>query len=244
MKLTKLMPTVFAILAGAGIFGEEAVILRIRADQPPVDSTNSEKRAFLVREMAWLAYLDVNGRLVEEFQNYSQGATSPDGKWLAATRKAEQDLIIRPIAGSDKPIKLEFTLAVPYPYVELKWSRDSKRLLIWETGSTDQKEFQFATRIFDMQSQKFSTLKLPVQCDVNDWSADGSRILTDMLADDVGNDGRWRGIAWLNVDGSGAPEFLTGKDETATEGRLSPDGKKLLFLTEKRPTLADHGHGA
>ncbi len=234
MKSTITSLTAIAIVLATGFIDTGDLILHVRGDQPQINTAKSEKRAFLVREMAWLAFLDADGRLVEEFQNLDQGAISPGGKWLAAVRKAEHDLTVRPLGGSEEPIKLELALDFPCPYAKCYWSFDSKRLLIWETGSSDQKNFEYASRIYDMASGKMSTLKLPKECRINDWAADGRRLLVDTMPESASLDGSWyRGIAWLSADGNGAPEFVTGRDEIATAGRLSPDGKQLLFLTEQ-----------
>src|SRR5439155_24985720 len=65
---------------------------------------------------------------------------------------------------------------------------------------------------------------------VNGWSADGRRFLTTVQT--VENSPR---IAWLNADGTGGPEFLSPDGEIAYGGRLSPDGRRLLYVAGPQP---------
>jgi Tol biopolymer transport system component len=43
-------------------------------------------------------------------------------------------------------------------------------------------------------------------------------------------------LAWVNVDGSGNPEYITSTGEYSDRGRISPEGRRILCqITPKRP---------
>jgi dipeptidyl aminopeptidase/acylaminoacyl peptidase len=60
---------------------------------------------------------------------------------------------------------------------------------------------------------------------VTGWEPDGKRLLATVAEAD--GSGR---LAWVPVAGGGSPDFLTPADEAAYDGRLSPDGKRILYL--------------
>jgi Tol biopolymer transport system component len=76
-----------------------------------------------------------------------------------------------------------------------------------------------------LTTKSVSELKLPGKWWPSDWSADGKRVLATT---DTGN-GAAR-IAWVNVDGTGDPEFVTAEDEIAYGARLSPENRRILCL--------------
>jgi Tol biopolymer transport system component len=83
--------------------------------------------------------------------------------------------------------------------------------------------------VYDLATKDLVGLSVPEECWVNDWSADGKRLLTTARAD--GGNVR---VAWVNADGSGKPEFLTPEDEVAYFPRLSPDGQRVLCMAGPR----------
>ena len=69
--------------------------------------------------------------------------------------------------------------------------------------------------MYDLRTKKLSEFKVPGECWVSDWSPDGKRLLTDVRP----NDGTVR-VAWINADGGGNVDFVTGEDEVAYRGWL------------------------
>jgi hypothetical protein len=82
--------------------------------------------------------------------------------------------------------------------------------LICEQGFNEDRSRASAYRVYDLDSRSLTTLKLPDEWWPSDWSADGKRLLTSLR----GKDGSIR-VAWVNVDGTGRPEFITCEEEIA-----------------------------
>jgi Tol biopolymer transport system component len=142
--------------------------------------------------------------------------TSPEGKrqgWLVVQSRVHQEerkvvpLIWETARSSASPL----------------WSSDSKRILICEQASTHDPSAELSSRIYEMGSDSTTKVKLPGEWSPSDWSSDCKRVLTS-LRSAKGN----MGVAWVHIDGTGAPEFLTSDQEVAHGARLSPDNRRIL----------------
>src|SRR5439155_20215437 len=109
------------------------------------------------------------------------------------------------------------------------WSSDSRRILICEQGFHEDRSRASAYRVYDLDARSLTTLKLPDEWWPSDWSADGKRLLTSLR----GKDGSIR-VAWVNVDGTGRPEFITSEQEIAYGAKLAPDNRRVLCMVGPR----------
>jgi Tol biopolymer transport system component len=160
--------------------------------------------------------------VVEDLDGIMNPRRSPDGKWLACVEVTGEfrryQLAVRPARGIGRPLLFESrsdgTLFV--------WTRDSKRVLVVEDFAKSSDGKTPAKRTFKLcEPATGEVSELPLQADrwVTDWSLDGKRLLSSERG----------GLAWVSPDGKGEPEFITPADEKAYWGRLSPDGKRVLY---------------
>lgn len=234
MISTRLKLTALALVIASGLVGGSSLILGLCWGQSPspaspVEPDDSAKRStpvtFLVWESTGLAYLDAEGKEMESLRNSFRGAASPDGKWIAAIRHESREkaiLIIQPVRQPGDSIKVELVFNGLGEVLPV-WSADGKRVFIGESHSESEDNWKYAFRVYNLATKNASEVKVPDGYWVTDWSKDGKKFLARQL-----KNGATR-LAWLNADGSGEPEFLTGEDEIATDGRLSPDGTQVLF---------------
>jgi len=117
------------------------------------------------------------------------------------------------------------------------WAADSKRLLIGERGRGKDGASQYSYRVYDLTTKTMTDLtktiielNLGTDHSVTGWSADGKRLLATVWLG-----GQTVRIAWINVAGGGKPDFITSADEVAFNGRLSPDGRRLLCQVGPKP---------
>ena len=109
--------------------------------------------------------------------------------------------------------------------IQLMWSFDSQRILICEQGHNEDGSRGSAYRVYDLNAKSLTELKLPKEWWPSDWSADGKRVLTSLRTD-----GDTIRVVWVNLDGTGKPEFITSEEEVAYGARLSPDGRRILCM--------------
>jgi Tol biopolymer transport system component len=156
-----------------------------------------------------------------------EAALSPDGNWIAFSefRKAGPAAIVEANSITQSSVQPQERMTFPTMWgttgsiLRPLWSFDSKRILICEQGWRDNAR-ESACRRYDLTKKELTVLKLPATWWPSDWSADGTRLLTRL-------DGR---VAWVNLDGTGEPEFITRELEVAYGARLSPDGRQILCL--------------
>src|SRR5262245_20837666 len=177
-----------------------------------------------------LGFLDPAGREVEKVDpTIGNGTLSPDGRWLAClqgvTGERLSRMVLRP-RGHDAPVVVVPEIGIaPGEGCLPVWSADNKRLFVGEHrkpgGGMDERRY----RIYDLTTPELGEVKLPEGFWVSDWSRDGKRLLG------YHNEGGSTRLAWVNTDGSGKPEYVTPDTETAFSPRLSPDGRKILYLS-------------
>ncbi len=161
------------------------------------------------------------------------GAFSPDGRWVAFSRYEPNPppgerpgrLVIqsrvRPEDHTTVPLVWGTTGSSFLPL----WSSDSLRILICEQGFNEDRSRRSAYRVYDLATKDLTPLRLPEAWWPSDWAADGKRLLTSLRA---GN-GSLR-VAWVRIDGTGEPEFLTSDQEMAYGAKLSPDNRRVLCM--------------
>jgi hypothetical protein len=208
------------------------------------DAARSPRECFFVIDHG-SALLGADGVELERLDPVmnSWGALSRDGRWVAFGRSA-------PDRNPDGTRRSEFliksrvdpgdTATVPMNWGQTGssvlpiWSPDSKRLLLCEQGWNG-RERASSFRIYDVASRACSPVNLPQRWWPNDWSADGKRVLISL-----GSEKTIR-IAWVNIDGTGEPEFVTSPDEVAYRGHLSPDNRRILCMMAARKADGTHG---
>jgi Tol biopolymer transport system component len=203
-----------------------SVVLMAAVEAAPVPVSKAVG-IFLVQDSG-LEYLRADGRKLERLDNVTNGSLSPDGKRLACVEffgdPLRCRLLLRPRAGAEKSVTAPLLFDEPgRSGCQMIWVADG-RLLISENRGTKDGGLECACRVYDPETKKMTDLKLPEGHWVSGWSKDGKRLLTDFRPD--GSSAR---VAWVNVDGTGEPAFLTPEDEVAYGARLSPDGRKVLF---------------
>jgi hypothetical protein len=171
-----------------------------------------------------------------ESRTNGAGALSPDGKWVAFAGGVDDEshgaMVIQSRSEPHDRTRVQLIWGKSGTSFLPIWSSDSKRILICERGRDAAGDEASRYRVYDLAAKSFSELKVPSACWVNDWSADGKRLLTTVDGD-KGNSLR---IAWVNADGTGQPAYITSENEEACLARLSPDGTRVLC--KLKPKLA------
>jgi RNA polymerase sigma factor (sigma-70 family) len=153
---------------------------------------------------------------------------SPDGKQLAFLVQAEED----PPKNRD-PLRKVYVrrLDEPEPGTDLgeaqmlSWSPDSKQLVVtYFVRGVEPKDDTFATVMVDLKTGKRTAVKLPDNQFVTDWSRDGKYFVTT----EVSREEETGRLHLVRRDGS-EDKVLRAAGNLAIDGRLSPDGSKVLY---------------
>ncbi len=208
------------------------VFLVVAATGAQADSGDAEM--FLVRDRGY-ALLGPDGEEKDRLESIvsAAGALSPDKQWVAFSRtkpsslpgESQGELVIQSRARPEQRTAVPLVWGTTGSSFQPLWSRDSFRIMICEQGWMGDGTRGSAYRVYDLRTTKLSEFKVPGECWVSDWSPDGKRLLTDVRP----NDGTVR-VAWINADGGGNVDFVTGEDEVAYRARLSPDGHRILCM--------------
>jgi Tol biopolymer transport system component len=218
-RLPKLIPCRYWLAFSAGI-----LLLAHAAhsgDRPASD-------IFMVIDQG-TALLGPDGEEIERLDSlaHAAGALSADGRWIAFAQSRqtepegswEHNLVIQSRADPRDRRTVPLVWGSTGSSFLPLWSSDGKRILICEQGWRD-KVRESAFRMYDLNRKDLTELKLPEEWWPSDWSADGKRLLSSL-----GATGR---VAWVNIDGTGEPAFITRELEVAYGARLSPDGRRIL----------------
>ena len=103
--------------------------------------------------------------------------------------------------------------------------RRQPAILICEQGFNEDRSRGSAYRVYDLATKGLTTLRLPEEWWPSDWSAEGKRLLTSLRT----ANGSLR-VAWVRIDGTGEPEFVTPDQEVAYGAKLSPDNRRILCM--------------
>jgi RNA polymerase sigma factor (sigma-70 family) len=190
---------------------------------------------FLVQNPG-LLFLDADGKEKEKLDPpATNGALSPDGRQIAALEHdaaaRRSSLVIRTRGEKSEPVVVPLVFGQPGRSGCLPvWSADGRRVLIGEEGVGEGGVRGYAYRVYDLAAKTLTEVKLPDGCNVTGWSADGQRLLADVRP--TPSTAR---VAWLNADGTGKPEFVSPEGELGYGGRLSPDGRRMLYVGGPEP---------
>jgi Tol biopolymer transport system component len=185
------------------------------------------------------ALLGPDGEEKERLETITNGAgaISPDGLWAAFSQsepnpprgERQGKLVVQSrVNPAERRIVPLIWGTSGSSFLSL-WSSDSKRILICEQGHNEDGTRGVACRVYDRGSNGLTKLHLPDAWWPSDWSADGKRILTSLPAENASTR-----VAWVHVDGSGEPEFLTSDQEVAYGAKLSPDNRQILCIVGPR----------
>ena len=198
---------------------------------------------FLAQDVKGFVFLDSEGKDKERPEpRTSNGALSPDGKRLAGLEYdkglGRSQLVIRTLGSKEAPVIVPLVLGgrPGSSGGQAIWSRDGEQVMNWENATDDDGTRKWAYRVYDLNKTTHLHVNLPDGCAVRDWSLDGKRFLVDLRP----TEGTVR-MAWLNADGTGNPEFLSPEGEYGYGGRLSPDGKRVLYWGGPEPPEGKRG---
>lgn len=216
-----------------------AVTLVATANPVPKPAPPTE---FLVNQSSHLGFLDSDGKEKGKTDPPStNGALSPDGRRLAALEydhdAKRSFLVIRTREPKGEPVVVPLVFGQPGRSGGLPvWSADGRRVFLGESGVADDGTRGHAYRVYDFASKALTDVKLPDGCSVSGWSVDGKRFLADVRpsAEEVR-------VAWLNADGTGKPEYVSPAGEIGYGGRLSRDGKWVLYQGGPQPPKGQRG---
>ena len=214
--------------AGIDAFQLEPTVTVRRAAEGPQSHT-SEKLMVWSRGY-WL--LEPDGK-EKEYLTIPNGsaAISPNERWVAfceytptsPERKRQGWLVIQSRVHPEERRVVPLIWGTAGASALSLWSSDSKRILICEQASTDEPSRDLSCRIYEMSSDMTTKVQLPGEWSPSDWSSDCKRVLMSLRT----AKGK-AGIAWVRIDGTGTPEFLTSGQEVAHGARLSPDNRRIL----------------
>lgn len=215
-----------------GILGLSAVSLPGSAQQPDRRPAGH----ILLHHSGRLVTVDPDGkneaRLTEDMRRFAPAGTcrlSPDGKsFLALLPSAEPKPGANPGLTSTLYVRAkadkEPGTSLGVEGYSMAWSPDGKKLACTHQQPTGSNAVSHS--LVEVKTGAKSPLKLPDGHSVSDWSADGEWLVT------TGIQGKGAAatvrVYRVSLDGK-QPKPLTGEKEYASNGRLSPDGKRLLY---------------
>jgi Tol biopolymer transport system component len=108
------------------------------------------------------------------------------------------------------------------------WSPDGTQLIAAEfVSAPDPKAIKIIHWLVDVKTKEKTALKLPENHWVTDWSRDGKHFVTTTFGFEKGE--RTGSLHLMNRDGTEAQTLTDGR-RLVVGGRLSPDGRKVLYL--------------
>jgi RNA polymerase sigma factor (sigma-70 family) len=217
----------------------------------PVSDVKPGPNRLLVMTAKGLALLDPDGPpmagLGPSLAQAFQGSLSPDGTRLAVNEIApgthskvglpNTRAVVRRLDGTGRDVAIpKLDPSAPVDPLVAAWSPDGKRLLVRQPlvkSNVDGSFDRVIWRLVDPDTGKPDPGSVPVPDRhlVVDWSADGTRFLTWVIERPEGKPAASR-LA-LAPRAGGEPEFITPDAVLVLVGRLSPDGTRLLFTSQR-----------
>jgi RNA polymerase sigma factor (sigma-70 family) len=157
---------------------------------------------------------------------------SPDGKRIAYLVQVE----VGPLGKGDPRRKVYvrgLNEAEPGTDLEVEaqritWSPDGKHVVATEAVQGEEpKSVKFINWLVDVKTKEKTALKIADSQMVTDWSRDGKHFLT--VSVELGKEGPAAQLHLVSRDGKEEKVLTPGKGP-AFFGRLSPDGRKVLYL--------------
>jgi hypothetical protein len=187
--------------------------------------------------------LDEKGKILRYLDPYAlSGVRSPDGRRLACVEVDEEAdpnsfsalrLVLRSLVEKEEPVFLPLKLGQSGSSSFFVWSATGRRLFVQESRNDRQKGRKDYLRIYDLDAKKFTDMSLPIDYYVTGWSSDGTKLLAMSPS---------RRICWLNVNGSGNPDYLTPDSEVSYDARLTSDDKWILYQTGPIPPKGERAN--
>jgi RNA polymerase sigma factor (sigma-70 family) len=157
---------------------------------------------------------------------------SPDGKRIAFLVQAEENPPREPDRDPRRKVYVR-TMGEPEPGTDLGvegqcvcWSPDGKSLVVTDfVYGHEPKDVKTVTWVVEVKTRAKTATKVPDSHIVTDWSRDGKYF----LATEIDVQRKTSQLHLVRRDGSGDQE-LTAAGKGAFIGRLSPDGRKVLYM--------------
>jgi Tol biopolymer transport system component len=227
----------------------------VRADAEPLPKVPN--RLLLIRD-GGLTLIDPDGKnelqlkdkkpaeTVKTISVPSKARLSPDGKLVAVLMQTRAGV---PQPG-DPEVRPSLKLYVrglddKQPRTDLgvecqafAWSADGTEIVCSDFTDGPNKKSPEATHfVVNVKTKKKTTLKLPEDHLISDWSSDGRYFLTTSMR--LGKDQPAVRLHRWTRDGSEEKVLTDPKQGAAVMGRFSPDGTRVLFQVMVRDPKAD-----
>ena len=202
--------------------------------KPPEEPPAKGPDRLLIDRARRLTLIDPDGKNEKELSKESPELTpgnaklSPDGKRLAAIYFTGEPrswrLHVRGIdekaPGTDLGVEC----------TSFAWSADGIEIAYsWDPGEDDVPRATHG--IVNVKTKRRTPLMLPESHSITGWSRDGEQFLT--LSMEIVNPRKWSQNVWklhlMNRDGTQHKALTDGK-RAVSPGKLSPDGKRVLYL--------------
>jgi RNA polymerase sigma factor (sigma-70 family) len=231
------------LVVAFGLLGLWGIAYLAHAENSPKDQpvakakVDTEKKGRIYFEHGRTYYsLEADGtdeRMVElPVRNRGAAIPSPDGKslayWLIPDGKGTQPLTIciRELAGNHAETRIE--VAEDFGFIHFCWSPSGQEIHLNLSGRAKPEVRHF---LVDIKNKKTTLVKILPHHLVTDWSPDGKYLLTT----GVGNGRFWhpKSLHLMKLDGTEHLALTRAKD-SVMNGRLSPDGKRILCRKDGR----------
>jgi RNA polymerase sigma factor (sigma-70 family) len=176
-------------------------------------------------------------KVSEDRADYHPGDAllSPDGKLIAylvqvaeapgENRDPRQKLYVRGVyekePGTDMGVECQTFV----------WSPQGTEIACTDVVAASDKKMKNIHQIINVKTKEKTILKLPEDHVLTDWSRDGKHFLTTRIKDLEKRDAT---IHLMNKDGT-EKKVLTDSKQICVLGKLSPDGKQVLYMTISLP---------
>ena len=171
---------------------------------------------------------------------------SPDGTKVAAhvtvssPEGGERKLAILSLIGNEPPQFLDLG------WHDFAWSPDGSELASSSFVPDPGQKWHTTHALFNIKTGEKKPLPFPPNHVLQDWSRDGRYFLTTEFDLSEARPATMRlvptRLVLLNRDGTEYTSIL-GASKDVCFGRLSPDGKQVLYTTQTRPTTDSPGAG-